>query len=901
MNYKDTLLTPNTEFEMKANLPTKEPLLQEKWRTLNVAQLSNAKNRDKPQFLLHDGPPYANGNLHVGHALNKILKDFIVRYQNLKGNYSPFICGWDTHGLPIETAVANQGVDRKAVSPVEFREICAQYAAGQINNQINQLNKLGLLTDFDDKYVTLTLDYELGQLELFKKMVVDDLIYRDLKPIYWSCSSESALAEAEIEYEELTSPSIYVTFDVVTSKELPVGTKIVIWTTTPWTIPMNQLLAVGAEIEYVLVTVAEQGYLVAKNLLESLTITLGWENPTVVKTYYGNDLVGTITAHPLYQRETTVVLGHHVTTEAGTGIVHIASGFGEDDYLIARQNNIKVYAPLNNEGKYTTAINDDQLVGLFYENANKLIGERLAANNQLLKLKFIKHKHPIDWRTKKPVIYRATDQWFVAINKIKPALLTEISQVNWFPEWGEKRIANMIANRQDWCISRQRLWGVPIIVFYDENNVPQVNAEIIEHVINLFKVNQTTNIWFSWSADELLPASYQNKNFKKEQDIMDVWFDSGSSNLNVIKNRGYNHPVELYLEGVDQFRGWFNSSLITSVIATGHAPYRNVVAHGFVNDEKGRKMSKSLGNIISPLEIAEQYGADVLRMWVASVDYQDDVKIGPDIIKQSAEAYRKIRNTLRFMLANLADFDASKDFSANLSEVDKYVLHLTKEFQAKVIKGYESLNFNTVFTLINNFVITTLSKFYLDFIKDILYIEKANAPRRRAVQTTLYQIYRVLIDVLKPIIPHTTEETHQFINYPDKASSIHLEDNYVLNCEVSPEIINRWNKVLKLRDDINKELEVCREQKIINKSLECQVTIALKPEYQELAAISDLHQIFIVSGVNFTDDKTNLREYETSYLQVQPKNGSKCERCWMIVDKLAANNEICLRCFDILN
>ncbi|WP_425378214.1 isoleucine--tRNA ligase [Spiroplasma endosymbiont of Polydrusus pterygomalis] len=903
MNYKDTLLTPNTLFEMKANLAEKEPKIQLEWLRKNVVAGRYQHNATQPPFILHDGPPYANGDLHVGHALNKILKDFIVRYYNQKGYYSPWICGWDTHGLPIETAVVKSGVNRKKTPPVRFRQICRKYALDQIDNQIKQFSRLGLFSDFQQKYVTLDLAYELEQFRLFQTMVQKKLVYRQLKPIYWSPSSESALAEAEIEYDELTSPSIYITFPVTTgNKIIKPGTKFIIWTTTPWTIPMNQMLAVGEEIVYVEVVVNGEKYLFAKALLEQLQSIFNWEKVKIIQEVVGVNLAKIITKHPLYDRDSPVVLGHHVTIEAGTGIVHTASGFGEDDYLIAKVNNVPIFAPLDDAGKYTAEVGDDTLTGVYYEDANKMIGQRLEQGGALLKLKFIKHRSPIDWRTKKPVIYRATAQWFVSIEKIKPSLLAKIKQVQWNPEWAAKRMATMIENRQDWCISRQRLWGVPIIAFYDENNQPQFSPELIEHVINLFAKVKTTDIWFEWTADQFLPSSYQKRNWRKEQDIMDVWFDSGVSNLAVTKSYQLPHPVSIYLEGIDQFRGWFNSSLITSVVATGHAPYQIVLAHGFANDEKGRKMSKSLGNVISPLAITDQYGADILRMWVASVDYRDDVKIGPDILKQIAEAYRKIRNTLRFLLANLTDFNSATDCQPQLAEVDYYMLHLAHEFQQKVNKSYEEFNFNNVYMLINNFVITTLSKFYLDFTKDILYIEQMAAPRRRVVQTTLYYLYRILVDALKPIIPHTVEESHQFIKYPHQQSSVHCEENFVLPTTIDQALITKWEQVLKLRDDVNKELECRREQKEIKKSLECQVTIALKEPYADLAKIKDLYQIFIVSEIIFTTDHHHLTEYGTSYLKVQEKSGAKCQRCWMIYNHLnAQNNEICDRCFNVLS
>lgn len=902
MNYKDTLLMPNTLFEMKANLIEKEKKIQLEWLRTKIVSVRYKHNIKRPTFILHDGPPYANGDLHVGHALNKILKDFIVRYYNQKGFYSPLICGWDTHGLPIETAVFKNGVDRKSIHPVVFRQICRKYALEQIEQQIKQFSCLGLFSDFNKKYITLDLEYELEQLRLFKTMVQKKLIYRQLKPIYWSTSSESALAEAEIEYEELVVPSVYVTFTVTTGNNIiNAGTKLLIWTTTPWTIPMNQMLAVGKDIIYIEVIVNDEKYLFVKSLLKQLQTLMNWEKIKIVQEVVGKKIVGIITKHPLYERDSPVVIGDHVAIEIGTGIVHTASGFGEDDFLIARANNIPIFVPLDDTGKYTAEVADDRLLGVYYEDANKMISQWLKKNGSLLKLKFIKHLHPIDWRTKKPVIYRATAQWFMSIEKIKLFLLNEIKNVKWNPQWASKRMEAMIENRQDWCISRQRLWGVPIIAFYDENKQPQFSVELIEHVINLFIKAKTTDIWFEWSTDQLLPLAYQNRNWQKEQDIMDVWFDSGVSNLAIMKAYNLPHPVSVYFEGIDQFRGWFNSSLITSVVATGHAPYKIVLSHGFVNDEKDRKMSKSSGNVISPLTIIEQYGADILRMWVASVDYRDNVKIGPKILKQIVEIYRKIRNTLRFLLANLNDFNVAIDLQTTLAEVDYYVLYLACEFKQKINKSYEEFNFNNVYMLINNFVTKTLSKFYLDFIKDILYIEEITSQRRRSVQTILYYLYRILVDVLKPIIPHTVEESHCFITYPNKQSSVHLEENFTLTIPIESKLITKWDQVLKLRNDVNKELERRREQKEIKKSLECQVIIFLKPPYADLTTIKDLCKIFIVSEIIFTNDNRNLTEYETSYLKVQEKTGLKCQRCWIVYEQLNVNkNEICNRCFQIL-
>lgn len=901
MEYKNTLLILKTDFEMKANLKEKESKFQQKWSEDDIYNKALLMNKENKQFILHDGPPYANGNLHVGHALNKILKDIIVRFNTSQGYYTPFICGWDTHGLPIESAITKTGVDRKNLKAIEFRKLCKNYALEQTNNQQHQFSKFALFTDFNKKYVTLDLNYQLTQLELFKTMVEKQLAFRHLKPIYWSPSSETALAEAEVEYRELRSASIYVTFKVIDGKgKLAKGDNVVIWTTTPWTIPANQLLAVGNDIEYVLVSVNNQNYLVASELLPKLKDLLQWENVEIVNKFMGQDLAQIITTHPFYNRESKIVIGHHVTTESGTGIVHVATGFGIDDYLIGQENNIEVFAPVDNQGKFTVQVEDEDLNGVFYEDANKIVTSKLQQNNNLLHLSFFKHSYPVDWRTKLPIIYRATAQWFVSIDKIKAQIIEQINNVKWNPFWAKERMSKMIENRNDWCISRQRLWGVPIIAFYDENENVQLSVELIDYVLAIFKT-QGIDCWFEKPTDFFLPEKYRNLNWKKEQDIMDVWFDSGSSHLGVIKNENLSYPIDVYLEGTDQFRGWFNSSLITGVIANGIAPYKEVISHGFVNDEKGRKMSKSQGNVVDPLKIVDQYGADILRLWVASTSYSEDVKVGEDILKQVAESYRKIRNTMRFLLANLSDFDFAEIDSSKLSEVDLFMIAKTKNFKKKIKTAYQNYDFNRVYNLTLNFVINDLSSFYLDFIKDILYIEKVDGVRRRSVQLTLSYILQALIDALRSILIHTVEEAYTYFNIPNKAQSVHLQLWSDIDMVIDQALIDKWNKVLLLREDVNKSLEIARENKSIKKSLETKITLYLKPNFQELKNIVDLHQILITSEVEVLENNDqSLIEFTTAYIKVNAKIGEKCKRCWMIFDQLK-NGEICTRCYNVIS
>lgn len=902
MNYKNTLLIFNTLFKLHIDLPKKEQQIQFQWKKNKLVDKINEKNKNNLEFIIHDGPPYANGNLHLGHAFNKILKDIIVRFYNQKGYYSPLICGWDAHGLPIENIIFTKGINRQNFSILQFRNICKKYALQQIKIQSRQFCRLGLLTDLKKKYITLDFKYELMQLSLFKKMVDNELVYRSLKPTYWSFFNETTLADSEVEYSEVLTPAIYVTFLLINTNNIfPKNTKIIIWTTTPWTIPMNELLAVGENIIYCIIMVKNNYYIFAKDLLNNVKYIFQ-ESYKIVKEIFGKELLDCKAFHPLYNNKISkIVIGYNVVVTMGSGVIHIAPGFGENDYNIAYTNNIKILMPINDKGIFTEIINDKELIGVFYEDANKIIIKRLKTNGNLLKFQLIKHKNLVDIRNKKPVIWRVTWQWFVSINKIKTKLISAINKVIWKPFWTQKMIQNMINNREDWCISRQRWWGVPIIAFYDENNNPRISSELIEYVINLFKLKKTINIWFKWSVDKLLPDKYKNKGWKKETNIMDVWFDSGISNLFISKLYNLNHPFEIFLEGIDQFRGWFNSSLICSIVAKNKAPYKTVLAHGFVNDKHGKKMSKSLGNVINPEEIINKYGVDVLRMWVISVNFHDDVKISIDIIKQILNIYYKIRNTFKFLLNNLFDFNPEIHLVSNLTEVNLYILFLIKKFKIKVTKYYELFNFNNIFNLINNFINTILSNFYLNFIKDIIYIENINSINRRNIQTVLYYIYRVLIDILKPILPHTTEEIYKFIKYNNKKSSVHLENDFHFDINISEKLIAKWSKFMKFRDDVNKEIEIQRQKCKIKKSLTCTLIVYFKNFYKELVNIENLHQILIVSEIIFSQNIKELNEYETSFLKIQEKKGIKCQRCWLIFDKLFQNNEICQRCFIIIN
>lgn len=692
MEYKNTLLMPKTEFPMRGNLPKREPAMQEKWAEMNIYETVQEHTKGRPLFVLHDGPPYANGDIHMGHALNKVLKDFIVRYKSMTGFCAPYVPGWDTHGLPIEQALTNKGVKRKEMTVAEFRKLCAEYAYEQVERQREQFKRLGVRADWDNPYITLEPAYEAQQIKVFGDMAKKGYIYKGQKPVYWSPTSESALAEAEIEYQDKKSASIYVAFSVKDGKNVLEGDeKYIIWTTTPWTLPANLGISVHPELEYAIVKVNDEKYIIASELFETVAKTLEWENAEVVKTVKGSELEYTVAKHPFYDRDSLVMLGDHVTTDAGTGCVHTAPGHGEDDFIVGKKYGLEVLCPVDDKGVLTEEAPGFE--GLFYDKANKPITEKLEEVGALLKLTFITHSYPHDWRTKKPIIFRATAQWFASIEAFRKELLEAVAETKWVPAWGETRLHNMVRDRGDWCISRQRAWGVPIPVFYAENGDPIITDETINHVADLFR-EHGSNVWFEREAKDLLPEGFThpgspNGEFRKETDIMDVWFDSGSSHQAVLEERDdLQRPADLYLEGSDQYRGWFNSSLSTAVAVTGKAPYKGVLSHGFVLDGEGRKMSKSIGNIVVPKKIMDQLGGDILRLWVSSVDYQSDVRISDDILKQVAEVYRKIRNTFRFLLGNLDDFKPSENTVAvaELREVDRYMLVKLNDLITKVKK-----------------------------------------------------------------------------------------------------------------------------------------------------------------------------------------------------------------------
>ncbi|MCT2538041.1 isoleucine--tRNA ligase [Aquibacillus koreensis] len=911
MDFKQTLLMPKTEFPMRGNLPNKEPKMQEEWDEQKIYEQVQKRTEGKPLFVLHDGPPYANGDIHMGHALNKVLKDFIVRYKSMAGFHAPYVPGWDTHGLPIESALAKKKVDRKKMTVAEFRQKCAEYALKQIDNQRTQFKQLGVRGDWENPYITLNKDYEAAQIEVFGEMAKKGYIYKGLKPVYWSPSSESALAEAEIEYMDKRSASIYVTFDVKDGKDLLDGDeKFIIWTTTPWTIPANLAISLHPELEYAVVKVGEVKYIIAHEMLAKVSEILEWENAEVVKTFNGKEADRLVAKHPFYERDSLIILGEHVTTESGTGLVHTAPGHGEEDFLVGKQYGLEVLCPVDEKGNFTDEAPGFE--GMFYDAANKEITQKLEEVGALLKLEFITHSYAHDWRTKKPTIYRATNQWFASIKQFREEILAEINRINWYPKWGETRLYNMVRDREDWCISRQRTWGVPIPVFYGEDRTPIITDETISHVSKLFR-EHGSNIWFEWDAKDLLPEGYTsehspNGTFTKETDIMDVWFDSGSSHQGVLVERPeLKRPADVYLEGSDQYRGWFNSSLSTAVAVTGKAPYETIISHGFALDGKGRKMSKSVGNVVVPSKIMKQYGADILRLWVASVDYQADVRISDDIIKQTSEGYRKIRNTFRFMLGNLHDFVPKQHTVADqdLQEVDRYMLMRLQELIEKVRYAYDHYEFSTIYHNVHNFCSIDLSSFYLDFAKDVLYIEGEDNVRRRSLQTVYYEIVTALVKLLSPILTHTTEEVWSHIPGVEETHVQLTDMPEPKEIAGKEELKAKWDHFMDVRDDILKALEEARAEKVIGKSLEASISLVAKDEKTKalLNNMEHLHQLLIVSEAQVVENHTDAKEYEHVHVHVEKHTGETCERCWVASDTVGQDEvypELCTRCADIV-
>lgn len=926
-DYGATLNLPKTSFQMKANLPNKEPKFIKMWQEQEI--YFKGIDKDKPSFILHDGPPYANGEIHIGHALNKILKDIILKYKRLRGYNAPYIPGWDTHGLPIELKVTEKlGSKAKEMTPAEIRELCAEYAKKWVGIQREGFVRLGVLGDWENPYLTLKPEYEAKQLEVFGELYENGYIFKGLKPIYWSPVTETALAEAEIEYKNVSSPSIYVKMkanqDLLDKIGMAEETWVVIWTTTPWTLPANVAISLNPDFEYGVYRTEKGNLILGKDLAEQAFSAMEIENYELIKEFVGRDIERTTYQHPFLDRTGLVILGTHVTADAGTGCVHTAPGHGQDDYVVGTRYGLPVISPINHKGVLTE--DAGQFAGLFYAKANKEICAYLEGTGDLLKLKMIEHSYPHDWRSKTPVIFRATEQWFVNVegSDIRERALKALDDVTFIPAWGRNRIGSMLETRPDWCISRQRVWGVPIPVFYNVATGKEIfNRDILNRIIEIVK-KEGTIAWVKYSAEELIGEELLEKynlkgvELRKETNIMDVWFDSGVSHRAVLETRGdlLHRPADLYLEGTDQHRGWFQTSLLTSIGSTHDAPFKNILTHGFVNDGEGKKMSKSVGNTVVPADVIKVYGADILRLWCASVDYREDVKISDNILKQMAEAYRRVRNTARYILGNSNDFNPNTDRVPyeQLMEIDKWALHKLEVLKRKVTENYDKYEFYNLFQDIHYFAGVDMSAFYLDIIKDRLYTEGTNSIERRSAQTVMTEILVTLTKMIAPILSFTAEEIWETLPEVLKdRESVLLTDWYKENDEyLNPEIENKWVEIIKVRKEANKSLEKERQGKdrIIGNSLDAKVMLhSTDAEIQKFLVENreKLELALIVSEVevveNIDETFTKGEEATDLYIKVIHAEGEKCERCWKYSKEIGKDPEhptLCPRCASVL-
>ncbi len=926
-DYKNSLNLPKTDFAMQAGLPKKEPEMRKHWDEQDIYGKLMKKNEGKPLYVLHDGPPYANGDVHLGTALNKTLKDFIVRYKNMAGFQAPYVPGWDTHGLPTELKARKKaGVENSTtISDVELRQICREFALQYLDGQRNQFKRLGGLGEWDNPYITLTHDFEAKQIEIFSKMASQGLIYRGKKPVYWCPSCETALAEAEIEYAEDPCQSIYVKFRVTDDKGVlsAMGadlakTYFVILTTTTWSLPVNFAICVGPEFSYSLIRCGGEYYVMASALCESAMKAAGKAEYEVVGTVQGAELESMKTAHPFLDRESLVIVGDHVTLESGTGCVHTAPGHGVEDFEVCKNYpELPVVVPVDDHGKLTAEAG--QFAGLTTDEANHAIAKYLEETGALFALENIIHQYPHCWRCKTPVLFRATEQWFCSVGDIKQQAVDAINEVEWIPGWGKDRITSMVLDRNDWCISRQRRWGVPIPIFYCKDcGEPLISEEAMQAVADLFRA-EGSDQWYVKTAAEILPAGTACAKcgcteFTKEKDIMDVWFDSGVTHAAVCDARPYlRWPADLYLEGADQYRGWFQSSLLTSVAWRGGAPYRAVVTHGWVVDGEGRKLSKSLGNGIDPSDITEKYGADILRLWVASSDYHADIRISPEILKQLSDAYRKIRNTARFILGNLADFDPDCD-SVPLTEllpIDRWALSKLDEVNRRVRDGYDHFEFHQVYHAIHNFCVVDLSNFYLDVLKDRLYVEKADSKTRRAAQTTMYRILDAMTRLISPVLAYTSDEIWHAMPHDasaDRECVVFNEMPAQTGVDADEAFTARWDRIHAVRDVVKKALELARKEKVIGASLDARVELFAEGEQYEFlaSAAEEWKDVFIVSEVALMEGgKGDYTAEEMPGLSVTVRHadGEKCARCWCYSHTVGQDPEhpdLCSRCAGVL-
>lgn len=927
-DYNATLNLPKTDFPMRAGLPQREPGLLEKWETDDLYDKLMQKNDGRPLYIMHDGPPYANGSIHIGHALDHILKDFIVKYKNMSGFKAPFVPGWDTHGLPTELKARKKaGVSNSAeISDMELRNLCRAFVLGYIEDQKGQFKRLGILADWDNPYITLKKEYEAKQIEVFAKMACNGHIYRGLKPVYWCSDCKTALAEAEIEYANDVCYSVYVKFRVKDDKgkltALGVNlnkTYFVIWTTTTWTLPGNVAICVGPDFKYNVVKVGDDFYIIAEKLCESAMGKAGIRDYQVVGSLAGAELELMTAEHPFLDRESLVIIGDHVTLESGTGCVHTAPGHGLEDFDVCQNyKQIDVIVPVNENGVLTA--DAGQFAGLSTEKAGAAIAKYLESTSALFATEKIDHQYPHCWRCKHPIIFRATEQWFCSVEDFKDKAVAAIRSVKWVPAWGQDRITSMVRDRKDWCISRQRKWGVPLPIFFcKECGEPLIDEAVMLHVAEIFRADGS-DAWFERPADKLLPEGVRcpkcgSCDFRKETDIMDVWFDSGVSHAAVCAQReDLAWPADLYFEGADQYRGWFQSSLLTSVATTGTAPYKMVVSHGWVVDGEGKKQSKSLGNGIEPQKIVNQYGADILRLWVASSAYHADVRISPEILKQLSEAYRKIRNTARYILGNLYDFNPDTNMVDldKLLPMDKWALDKLNRLIDKAKDAYENFEFHQIYHSVRKFCVVDMSNFYFDVLKDRLYVEAADSLLRRAAQTTIYYILNVITRLLAPILAFTAEEIWEYMPHvkdDDVESVLFNLMPEKLNIDVSEDFVATWDKIERLREAVQKSLEMAREAKTIGSSLEACVVLHCDGKlYDFVKSMGDkLREIFIVSQVKL--EKTGNGECVAENMPglsvtITRAEGKKCERCWTFsktVGKNVSNGSVCSRCAAILS
>ncbi len=927
MSYKETINLPDTDFPMRANLSEREVDFQKLWQEKEIYEKAVENREGKESFILHDGPPYANGDIHIGHALNKILKDFVTRFATLRGYYSPYVPGWDTHGLPIEHQVTSTMSDqeRADLSISELREKCTNYALKYVDRQREQFKRLGVWGEWDNPYLTLNKEYEVKQIEVFGEMAKKDLFYRGKKPVHWCPNCETALAEAEVEHGEDRAPSIFVKFPMIDEVEVG-GVKlssedsyIVIWTTTPWTIPSNMAIAFHPDYPYVVVEAEGEKLVMAKELVDSVMSKSGVENYEIIsEEFSGKELENKKAQHPIVDRESLLILGEHVTLEQGSGCVHTAPGHGHDDFVVGQEYGLDVYAPMDDKGYFTEEAGD--FAGKHYDEANIIVTDKLKEKNLLMNLDFIDHQYPHCWRCKGNLIFRATDQWFASIDAIKEEALNSIADVEWYPAWGEERMSNMISERSDWCISRQKKWGVPIPIFYCEDcGEAVINDDTLDSVKEIF-AEEGSAAWYERSADELLPEGYscphcEGNNFTKEEDIMDVWFDSGSSHKAVLETRdNLSWPAQVYLEGTDQYRGWFNSSLLTAVATEGVAPYKEVITNGFTVDKKGNKMSKSQGNVVSPHKVIDQYGADILRLWVASSDFKNDVKVSDNILKQNSEAYRRIRNTYRFILGNISDFDSEEDYVEyeDRRELDRWIMIRLQDLIKKITSAFEKYEYHRVYHDVHNFCTVEMSSLYMDITKDRLYTDGTDSLSRRSAQSTLYDIMMGLVVILAPVLPHTSEEVWQFLPEQMRSEeSVFLTDwPEVKEKYYNQNLIEKWDKLLALRKDVSKALELARAEKKIGNSLEALVELkAFSEEQKEFleAEIDQLADLFIVSQAELNEDLNteNAHQGEESsvLVKVSEARGEKCDRCWKYdetVGEIEEHEDICQRCANVI-